>query len=142
MEVFLVIWLVCALLGLLIGQPKGKGGLGFLLGLFLGVIGLIIIAVAKPAEAAPQGTATDRIPCPHCAEAVLPAANVCPHCHRDLTPASMPPAPLDGTPEGWLQDPTGRHPDRWWDGSTWTHWVRDKPGGTRSEDPPYVRVLG
>jgi hypothetical protein len=35
-------------------------------------------------------------------------------------------------------DPTGRFPDRHWDGTTWTHWVRDKPGGTRSEDPPWL----
>jgi hypothetical protein len=39
-------------------------------------------------------------------------------------------------PEGWLPDPSGRYPDRWWDGAQWTKWVRDKPGGTRSEDPP------
>jgi len=46
------------------------------------------------------------------------------------------PPPLAGTGEGWLPDPSGRHPDRWWNGSEWTTWVRDKPGGTRSEDPP------
>jgi hypothetical protein len=45
------------------------------------------------------------------------------------------PAPA-GTAEGWLPDPSGRHPDRYWDGKAWTIWVRDKPGGTRSEDPP------
>jgi hypothetical protein len=39
-------------------------------------------------------------------------------------------------PEGWLPDPSGRYPDRWWDGGHWTQWVRDKPGGTRSGDPP------
>jgi hypothetical protein len=39
-------------------------------------------------------------------------------------------------PEGWLPDPSGRFPDRWWDGAQWTKWVRDMPGGTRSEDPP------
>jgi hypothetical protein len=38
-------------------------------------------------------------------------------------------------PEGWYPDPLHRHPDRWWDGAAWTMWVRDKPGGTRSEDP-------
>jgi hypothetical protein len=42
------------------------------------------------------------------------------------------------TDEGWHPDSSGRHPDRWWDGAAWTRWVRDKPGGTRSEDPPYV----
>lgn len=44
--------------------------------------------------------------------------------------------PETGTPEGWLSDPSGRHPDRWWDGQKWTHWVRDREGGTRLEDPP------
>jgi hypothetical protein len=38
--------------------------------------------------------------------------------------------------EQWLVDPSGRHPDRWWDGSEWTMWVRDKPGGTRGRDQP------
>jgi hypothetical protein len=49
--------------------------------------------------------------------------------------APLPPAPT-GAGEGWLPDPSGRYPDRYWDGSAWTQWVRDKPGGTRSEDPP------
>jgi Protein of unknown function (DUF2510) len=46
-------------------------------------------------------------------------------------------SPPEGTEEGWLPDPSGRHPDRYWNGRHWTQWVRDKPGGTRSEDPPY-----
>ena len=46
-----------------------------------------------------------------------------------------------GTAEGWLPDPSGRHPDRYWSGTAWTKWVRDKPGGTRLEDPPW-RDLG
>jgi hypothetical protein len=51
------------------------------------------------------------------------------------------PKPAKATPEGWLADPSGRHPDRWWDGSQWTKWVRDKSGGTRSEDPPVVDLF-
>jgi Domain of unknown function (DUF4282)/zinc-ribbon domain/Protein of unknown function (DUF2510) len=51
------------------------------------------------------------------------------------TSGPLSPAPV-GTGESWLPDPSGRYPDRWWDGSRWTQWVRDKPGGTRSEDPP------
>lgn len=47
------------------------------------------------------------------------------------------PAP-SGTEEGWLSDPSGRFPDRYWDGKNWTKWVRDKEGGTRFEDPPVV----
>lgn len=41
----------------------------------------------------------------------------------------------------WKPDPTGRHPDRWWDGRKWTEWVRDRPGGTRSEDPPLMDLF-
>jgi hypothetical protein len=50
--------------------------------------------------------------------------------------ARRPAMPMpDETSEGWKPDPTGRHPDRYFDGTAWTIWVRDKPGGTRSEDP-------
>ncbi len=51
------------------------------------------------------------------------------------------PRPPVGTVEGWIPDPSGRHPDRYWDGGHWTRWVRDKAGGNRSEDPPYGPVL-
>lgn len=44
------------------------------------------------------------------------------------------PLPADTT-KGWKPDPSGRHPDRYWDGNRWTRWVRDQPGGTRAEDP-------
>ena len=41
---------------------------------------------------------------------------------------------MTSTPAGWYDD--GHGSTRWWDGAQWTQWVRDKPGGTRSEDPP------
>lgn len=38
---------------------------------------------SKPAkDAASKGE--DRVPCPYCAEAILPAAKKCPHCRSDL----------------------------------------------------------
>ena len=40
--------LVCAFLGLIIGNAKGKPGLGFILGLLLGVFGVLIIAGNEP----------------------------------------------------------------------------------------------
>lgn len=50
--------------------------------------------------------------------------------------------PLEsGTDEGWYPDPSGRHPDRHWSGRSWTKFVRDAPGGTREEDPPYADNL-
>jgi hypothetical protein len=46
-----------------------------------------------------------------------------------------------GPKEDWYPDPSGRYPDRWFDGANWTQWVRDKPGGTRFEDPPYMDLF-
>jgi len=45
------------------------------------------------------------------------------------------------TGEGWRDDPSGRHPHRYYDGKNWTEWVRDKEGGTRTVDPPYVDIF-
>jgi hypothetical protein len=59
-----------------------------------------------------------------------------PQVRAAVAPQPLVPPPT-GTGEGWLRDPSGRHPDRWWDGTQWTQWVRDMPGGTRSEDPPF-----
>ena len=94
----------------------------------------------SPPPMSPLRVGNARVPCPYCAEQIMPAASLCPHCRSDVTPVVLPP-PVDGTPEGWLLDPSGRFPDRWWGGAQtgWTIWVRDKPGGTRSEDPPYLR---
>ena len=50
----LIVWGVCALIGAAIGSSKGQGGLGFFLGLVLGIIGVIIIAVIKPPAPEPQ----------------------------------------------------------------------------------------
>lgn len=43
--VWVVIAIVCAIAGYFIGQNKGQAGLGLVLGLLLGIIGLIIIAL-------------------------------------------------------------------------------------------------
>lgn len=46
--VWVVIAIVCAIAGFFIGQNKGHAGLGLILGLLLGVIGLIIVALLPP----------------------------------------------------------------------------------------------
>lgn len=110
-------------------------------GLYVTAVGAaiaIVGALVKNGETKKPGGSpknSGRVSCPHCAEQIMPAATVCPHCNRDVQPRVLPPAPA-GTAKGWVPDPSGRHPDRYWDGKAWTHWVRDKPGGTRSEDPP------
>jgi hypothetical protein len=45
--------------------------------------------------------------------------------------AAVPPQAT--APAGWLNDPTGRHQLRFWNGSNWTSSVAD--GGAQSEDP-------
>src|SRR5262249_44476054 len=106
-------------IGYLIGKRKGKGALGFMLGLFLGIIGWIIIAVipgetpsalytpsarrrcrqcrraiprgsircpqCQPGGDAPAKPAKDgRVPCPLCAELIMPGARVCRFCHNKI----------------------------------------------------------
>jgi uncharacterized membrane protein YidH (DUF202 family) len=101
-------------------------------GLYVCVVGAALVVVGalmawsdtRVAVAVP----TSR-PCPYCAEQIQAQATVCRFCDREVTPV------VGTTPEGWYPDPVGRHPDRWWDGTMWTRWVRDAPGGTRSEDP-------
>lgn len=131
---FLAIWGAAIVVAWIIGANKGKPGTGFVLGLLLSWIGVIIALVMSPSHEA-TNAAQGRRPCPYCSEGVLPTATVCPHCQRTITAERLP-EPARGTKEQWLADPSGRHPDRWWDGANWTQWVRDAPGGTRSEDPP------
>ena len=62
-------------------------------------------------------------------EAAVPVA-------RERATHAIATAPPRLPPPGWHPDPWRQHELRWWDGVQWTEWVRDKPGGTRSEDPP------
>lgn len=134
-QVVLVVWLISAFIGALIGSSKGRALAGLVLGLILGVIGLIIV-VFLPAKGGRAAVATQAPrACPWCAEAIQRDALVCKHCGRDA-PRLPDPGGFDPLPQPtWFADPSGRHPDRYWDGANWTKWVRDQPGGTRAEDP-------
>jgi Protein of unknown function (DUF2510) len=109
--VLVIVWAVCGFIGWRIGDGKGRGGLGAFLGVVLGLIGIVIIAVI-PAKKSPYD-----------------AAYAVPSTRPTTTPAQVP-------GEGWYPDHFGRHPERWWDGAQWTKWVRSVPGGTPAEDPP------
>ena len=66
----------------------GKGGtkgMGFLLGFFLGVIGIVIVLLANPGSSGATGAR-----CPYCAEFVQPTAQVCRHCGRNLPVRACP----------------------------------------------------
>ena len=67
---------------------KGRSpGWGFVIGFILGIIGVIICSVVKPAEgyrADPATLKTDETTCPHCLETIKIGAKVCKHCGANL----------------------------------------------------------
>ena len=156
---FLVIGpLVGGGVGYALGEPKGRGGLGFVLGLFGGVIGWIVIALLDPtpaemarraaqsADGASPSSAPERT-CPWCAETIKAAAVVCRFCNRDVEPvvdAMLPPPVLVEGPipdDRWLPDPLGHAPERLWNGSRWTAHVRDQTGTNWSDDDAALTSL-
>jgi hypothetical protein len=59
----------------------------------LGWVGALIWALADaPMTPIPLVAPSERVPCPFCAEAILPEAKVCPFCRHDL-PERWAPAP-------------------------------------------------
>jgi hypothetical protein len=104
-----ILGVICSL----IYQRKGhSAGAGFLLGLALGLIGLVIVTLSKPAAAGGVDImnplkANPYVPCPYCRELMLRDARVCPHCRRERPAASFtweppstppPPPPLPPPP--------------------------------------------
>jgi hypothetical protein len=95
--VFLV-WLAVAGVGWMVGKTKGRGLLGFVLGALLGLIGIIIVAVMKPARpSARQVTASYRampveehsfdLTCPDCQTPARVDALACWKCGRNFVTA-------------------------------------------------------
>jgi hypothetical protein len=85
-----------------------------LLGLLLGLIGVIIIALLKPKV---QPTPMNYYDGP------VKAGQVTPRALLTAPPVvAAPPVPLP--PEGWYPDPYGQADTRWWDGRTWTSEVK------------------
>jgi hypothetical protein len=56
--VFLVIWIICAVIGWMIGSSKGRPKFGFTIGLLLGVLGVIIVAFARSSSELDAHSAT------------------------------------------------------------------------------------
>lgn len=88
---YLTIWLCFGLLAALIYKNKGRDLLGgFLLGVLLGPIGVLLAALSNPdpkiIEARRLATGTQK-KCPRCAELVQADALVCKHCSHEFTPA-------------------------------------------------------
>ena len=99
--VFVVIFamIACALLGVAIGDTKGRSTIGFWLGVLLGPIGVVIVALTSPTPEAQAkyernvalaaNTLDGAQPlrtCPWCAEQIQSAARLCRYCGRDVDP--------------------------------------------------------
>ncbi len=75
MEGLIIFWLFCGIIGAMIGSRKGAGCGGFLLGILLGPLGVIISIVMTG----------DRKPCPYCKELIQKDAVKCPKCGAGLS---------------------------------------------------------
>lgn len=87
----LFLWLALSVVAGVVAGSKGRTGFGyFMLSLVLSPLVGLLLAIALPrVESKPQilgpGDVAEgaRVPCPQCAELVLPAAKVCRFCgHR------------------------------------------------------------
>jgi hypothetical protein len=72
-------------------RKGGKPGGGFLVGALLGVLGVFILAAAKPRQKEIDSAARSAglVQCPHCAELIHHQAHVCRYCQREV-PAAAP----------------------------------------------------
>jgi hypothetical protein len=68
-----IIWIIFALIGVMIGQKKSKALEGFVAGLLLGPIGLIWIIATKA-----------KYRCPKCQGAVEKGVTKCRHCGSEI----------------------------------------------------------
>lgn len=82
---FLIIWIAFGIIGSMIADKKGNSGVaGFLLGILLGPIGLLIAFFTSDNPHGKERKLGNTRKCPYCAEYVKPEAKVCKHCGRNL----------------------------------------------------------
>lgn len=91
MEILLV-WLSFSVVAGIVAASRGRSGFGyFLLSIVVSpVIGLLLVALMPSLKAAsmqPDQT-THRVPCPRCAELIMPSAAICRFCQTPIEPTS------------------------------------------------------
>jgi Protein of unknown function (DUF2510) len=112
-----IFWIVPIFVGKRIGDRKGRRG--WIWGLFLGWIGVIIVALLSPRQAGTSAVsmAGDESVDGQLADAPRPVV---------AEPAGIPEAPAVPEPAaeqpapGWYPDPAGQARLRYWDGAKWT----------------------
>ncbi len=96
-----IIWLVCGVIAASIYHNKGRSGAaGFLAGVLLGPIGVILALASGRNEKGLERRAVNSgelRKCPHCAELIKTDAKVCRYCGRDVEPI---PASYGAPPPG------------------------------------------
>jgi hypothetical protein len=82
---FIIIWICLGIVGAMIASNKGNSGCGgFVLGVLLGPIGLLITFFSSDNDDVKRQKTGDTKKCPYCAEYVKADAIVCKHCGRTL----------------------------------------------------------
>jgi hypothetical protein len=82
-EIAILIWIICGIVAAIIGNQKGEGCAGFILGVVLGPIGILLAL----------GSKGNRKQCPFCKEMIHREALVCPRCQREMPAPPTTPTP-------------------------------------------------